>query len=68
MAELRARPLSITVRIIYARKDAMVPPWMGKRCHEDMPRSELVWMDDASHFLHIDAPERTVEQIVDFGR
>jgi pimeloyl-ACP methyl ester carboxylesterase len=68
LAELRARPLKIPVRIIYARKDTMVPPWMGERFHEDMPGSELVWMDDASHFLHIDAPERTVEQIVQFDR
>lgn len=68
LAELRARPLEIPVRIIYARKDTMVPPWMGERYHADMPGSELVWMDEASHFLHIDAPERTVAQIVDFDR
>lgn len=66
LAELRAHPLEIPVRIIYARKDTMVPPWMGEKYHADMPGSELVWMDDASHFLHIDAPERTVAQIVDF--
>lgn len=28
----------------------------------------LTWMDDASHFLQVDAPERTVEQIVSFDR
>jgi pimeloyl-ACP methyl ester carboxylesterase len=66
LEELRKRPLGIPVRIIYARKDTMVPPWMGERYHADMPGSELVWMEDASHFLHIDAPERTVEQIVQF--
>lgn len=32
----------------------------------DIPGSELVWMDDASHFLHIDAPERTVDLVFSF--
>jgi len=30
--------------------------------------SELEWMDDASHFLQVDAPERTVEHILAFDR
>jgi pimeloyl-ACP methyl ester carboxylesterase len=66
--ELRRTPLGIPVRLLYARKDVMVPPSIGPKFHADMPGSELVWMDDASHFLHVDAPERTVEQIIGFDR
>lgn len=71
IAELRARkargqPLSCPVRILYAKKDVMVPPAFGPLYHADLPGSELVWMDDASHFLQVDAPERTVAQIVSF--
>jgi pimeloyl-ACP methyl ester carboxylesterase len=54
------------VRILYARKDVMVPAAFGPLFHADIPGSELVWMDDASHFLQVDAPERTVDQIVSF--
>jgi pimeloyl-ACP methyl ester carboxylesterase len=69
--ELRSRvragtPFPCPTRIIYARKDVMVPAEFGPLYHADIPGSELVWMDDASHFLHVDAPERTVEQILSF--
>jgi len=64
--ELRKNPLKCPVKILYARKDRMVPPEFGPRFHADMPGSEFVWMDDASHFLHVDAPERTVAEIKGF--
>ena len=62
----RAPPLPCPVKILYAKKDVMVPPAFGPRFHEDIPGSELVWIDDASHFLHVDAPERTVHEITSF--
>lgn len=64
--ELRSHPLPMPVRLLYAKKDVMVPPAIGPKFHADMPGSELVWMEDASHFMHVDAPERTVEQLVEF--
>ena len=71
IAELRRRARSgpripCPVKVLYAKKDVMVPPEFGPRFHEDIPGSELVWMDDASHFLHVDAPERTVREIMSF--
>lgn len=66
IAELRRRPLDCPVKLLFARKDVMVPPEFGPMYHADMPGSELVWMEDASHFLHVDAPERTVAQIMEF--
>jgi pimeloyl-ACP methyl ester carboxylesterase len=71
IGELRARvtggqPFPCPTKILYARKDVMVPAEFGPLYHADIPGSELVWMDDASHFLQVDAPERTVEQIVSF--
>jgi pimeloyl-ACP methyl ester carboxylesterase len=60
--------LPCPVKILYATKDRMVPPSFGPRYHADLPGSELVWMDDASHFLHVDAPERTVAEILAFDR
>lgn len=62
----QSEPFPCPVRILYARKDVMVPASFGPLYHADIPGSELVWMDDASHFLQVDAPERTVDQIVSF--
>lgn len=59
-------PFPCPVRILYARKDVMVPASFGPLYHADIPGSELVWMDDTSHFLQVDSPERTVDQIVSF--
>jgi pimeloyl-ACP methyl ester carboxylesterase len=71
IAELRTRAtpgnkLECPIKILYARKDVMVPPSFGPLFHGDLPGSELVWMDDVSHFLHVDAPERTVAEITSF--
>jgi pimeloyl-ACP methyl ester carboxylesterase len=71
IAALRARVRAGTsfpcpTKILYARKDVMVPASFGPLFHADIPGSELAWMDDASHFLQVDAPERTVEHILGF--
>lgn len=71
IAELRARKasretLACPIKVLYARKDVMVPPSFGPRFHADLPGSELVWMHDASHLLQVDAPERTVTEITKF--
>jgi pimeloyl-ACP methyl ester carboxylesterase len=69
--ELRRRrragtPPPCPIKLMFARKDPMVPPSFGPRYHEDLPGSELVWIDDASHFVQVDAPEKTVAEIVAF--
>lgn len=61
-------PLPCPVRILYARKDVMVPPSFGPLYHADLPGSDLVWMDDTSHFLQCDSPEETVSEIFAFDR
>lgn len=60
------KKLPCPVKLLFARKDVMVPASFGPLYHRDIPGSELVWMDDVSHFVHVDAPERTVEQIFSF--
>ncbi|HUH04712.1 MAG TPA: alpha/beta hydrolase [Kofleriaceae bacterium] len=42
----------------YARRDPMVPPLVGRRLAAALPSAELVWLEQASHFAHVDAPER----------
>lgn len=54
------------VKILYAKEDALVPPELGPLYQADLPGSELVWIEDSSHFLQVEAPERTVSEIVSF--
>lgn len=54
------------VRLLWSRQDAIVPPAFGLKYQKLLPTAELVWFDRASHFLQVDDPERTVQEIVSF--
>lgn len=66
IARLRRHPLTLPVLLLWARRDVMVPPAFGPRYHADIPGSKLVWFDDASHFMHVDTPERVVKELLEF--
>jgi pimeloyl-ACP methyl ester carboxylesterase len=55
------------VRLLWARQDTLVPPDFGWKYQKLLPTAELVWFEGASHFLQVDAPERTVEEIMRFA-
>lgn len=50
---------------LYARKDPMVPPRFGPVMAE-RTGAPLVWLDDASHFAHVDATDRFLAAARDF--
>jgi pimeloyl-ACP methyl ester carboxylesterase len=54
--------------VLYARTDMLVPPEFGRRYAQDIPGSELRWVDHSSHFLQVDQPARTVQEILAFDR
>jgi len=54
------------VRLFWAKQDTMVPSTFGSKYQELLPTAELVWFDQASHFLQVDDPERTIREIVRF--
>lgn len=59
-ARLREAPLPMPVGLVWSTEDAMVPPWTGPRWNALVQGSRLVWMQDTSHFMHVDTPEATV--------
>jgi pimeloyl-ACP methyl ester carboxylesterase len=66
-AELRAfmralgqREFPVPLLLIYARRDPLVPPSIGRVLHQHVPRSSLVWLEESSHFAHVDTPERVL--------
>jgi len=56
----------IPLQLIYARADPMVPPEMGHVLHRLVPEAEMVWLEDSSHFAHVDTPEVFLEAALPF--
>lgn len=54
------RPFPVPLLHIYARRDPMVPPRFGEVLAE-RTGAPLVWLDEASHFAHVDATGRFLE-------
>lgn len=63
---IAAQPARVPVKLLWAREDALVSPKFGPRYQELLPGSELVWLEESSHFTQVDQPQRTVEEIVKF--
>jgi pimeloyl-ACP methyl ester carboxylesterase len=67
VAELERRGrFPVPLLLLYAREDPMVPPKIGPRLHALVPDAEFHWLEDSSHFAHVDSPDRTVALVTDF--
>ena len=53
----------VPTQLIYARQDPMVPPSTAERLHALVPDAELVWLDDSSHFAHVDTPGAVLDAV-----
>jgi pimeloyl-ACP methyl ester carboxylesterase len=63
-AELAARrPFPIPLLLLYSRQDPLVPPSVGEVLHRLVPEAPLVWLDDTSHFAHVDTPEPVIAEV-----
>jgi pimeloyl-ACP methyl ester carboxylesterase len=66
-AELRQfmrdlRPLPMPLLLLYSRRDPLVPPSVGPML-QAKTGAELTWLDDTSHFAHVDTPEKVLTAI-----
>ena len=50
----------------YATRDPLVPPVYGNRYKNLLPTARLDWIEDASHFAHVDRPETIALSILSF--
>jgi pimeloyl-ACP methyl ester carboxylesterase len=66
VARLRAQPFAVPLELVYATRDPMVPPAVGRALAALIGRAELVWLDDCSHFAHVDRPEAIIARIEGF--
>jgi len=61
-----AEPFPVPLMLLYSRRDPLVAPSNGERLHALLPGATLIWIDDSSHFAHVDTPERVVEAVLPF--
>ena len=64
--EVRGASFPVPLQLVYARKDPMVPPVVGERLARLLPTAEMVWLENASHFAHVDAPAAFLRVAVPF--
>jgi pimeloyl-ACP methyl ester carboxylesterase len=60
MKELAASvvdPFPVPLLLTYARRDPMVPPEVGARLAELIKSATFTWLEEGSHFAHVDAPK-----------
>jgi pimeloyl-ACP methyl ester carboxylesterase len=62
----RSDALPMPVQLVYARTDPMVPPSVGPRLAALLPGAELVWLEDTSHFAHVDTPQQVLDAVLPF--
>lgn len=63
----RAHGPLVPLRLLWSTWDPLVSPDFGKRYKALLPEADLVWLDDTSHFMHVDTPEPVVNEILRFG-
>ncbi len=52
--------------LLYAKRDPMVPPAVGSALSALIPGAPLVWLDETSHFPHVDSPARFLDACLPF--
>jgi len=61
----RGEAFPVPLLHLYAKRDPMVPPRFGEILAE-RTGAPIVWLDEASHFAHVDAVERFLPPVLDF--
>ncbi len=64
--DLAAGPFPVPLMLLFVRQDPMVPPSVGRKLHELVPSAEMVWLEGASHFCHVDAPQKVLDVVGPF--
>lgn len=56
----------VPLQLLYARRDPMVPAAVGERLRGLIPDAQFRWVEEASHFMHVDAPGRFLDAALPF--
>lgn len=64
----RGERFPVPLQLLYARRDPMVPAAVGARLRALIPSAQFSWVEEASHFMHVDAVERFTAAALPFLR
>jgi pimeloyl-ACP methyl ester carboxylesterase len=56
----------VPLMLLYARQDPMVPPSVGHRLSALIPDARMVWLENTSHFAHVDTPQKVLDAVLPF--
>jgi pimeloyl-ACP methyl ester carboxylesterase len=59
-------PFPIPLLLIYARQDPLVSPKNGERLAKALRDAKMVWIEDTSHFAHVDTPKAVIDEVLRF--
>jgi pimeloyl-ACP methyl ester carboxylesterase len=59
----RQAPFPVPLLLLYSRRDPLVDPANGERLAALIPDAQLKWLEETSHFAHVDTPEPVVAAI-----
>lgn len=62
----RGTAFPVSLLLLYARRDPMVRLENGARLAKLIDDAKLVWLEESSHFPHVDSPERLVQEVLEF--
>ena len=57
---------TVPIVLLWATHDVLVSPDNGPRLQALIPDAGLIWFEQSSHFLQVDAPDRTVQRLLEF--
>jgi pimeloyl-ACP methyl ester carboxylesterase len=68
LGERRSRrdPFPCPLMLLYSRQDPLVAPENGDRLGALVPEAKVVWIEQSSHFAHVDTPDRVVDEVLPF--
>jgi len=62
----RGEGFPVPLQLVYARQDPMVPPANGPALAALLPDASLHWLEDSSHFAHVDTPAAFLDVVMPF--
>jgi len=63
---LKNEPFPIPLLLLYAKTDPLVAPENCDYLAKLVPAAKVKWIDDSSHFAHVDTPGAVVDAITEF--
>lgn len=63
---VRGETFPCPLMLLYSRQDPLVAPENGDRLGALLPDAKLVWIDQTSHFAHVDTPEKVLDAVTPF--